>query len=541
MSEFAENQKKTTRLECSLEFIKNKPIFSLTVIGLIGLGIRLYYFPFEIPIIYDGIDYFSYAIAVSQQGQLPNGWSLTNNGWAIFLSTFFSVFNSLNFMELIYLQRFLSCIISIFTIIPVYLLCNRFVGKQFAMIGVVLFAFEPRIIINSLLGITEPSYILLGTISLFLFLSKNFKVILISFVLLGLFSMIRYEGFLIFIPFLIIFIFRFKKDKNVIQKTFLLIGIFFLTIFPIGFFMYEATGSDSIIFPIFEGGIHYISTHIISGIPDSDDQIYGENVEENRFSLFVTLGTMNLVKFLGWVLIPTFVLFVVIGFLLLFKNRDYKMVTILIFGVTMLIPAFYVYGRGVEETRYLYILFPIFSVMSSLTIKKICEKIKKENLILTLIIVGIILSSIIFLEDKKIDFEYEKESYLVAKEIDNIAGGINHWTQWKYIPISQIANDWPTIPLPKEISYNQSFEMKRIDAKDYSTITDYLKNSTNKGLTHLVLDGKQQPDFLNYIFYNEKEFPYLIKEYDSIDNKHKNQVKIYKIDYEIFYDSLAKQ
>ena len=523
-----------------LKLIKN-PFFALFVIGFIGLIIRLYYFPFELPIIHDSIDYFSYAVVVSQQGHLPIGWELTNNGWPVFLSLFFSIFDFQNFLEFTYLQRFLTITISVLTIIPVYLLCNRFVEKQYAVAGAALFVLDPRIIINSLLGIAEPAYILLGTISLFLFLSKRYTIILISFFTLGLFSIIRYEGFLILIPFVIIFFLRYRKDKKIIQKMLLIIGIFFLTIFPIAYATYEATGNDGIISPIFGGGIHYVSTHIIEGVPDTDDPIYGENSEQNRFSLFVSLGLINLTKFLGWILIPIFVFFAPIGFFLLFRNRDYKIFTIIIFGLTMLLPAFYLYGRGIEETRYLYIIFPILCLMSTLTIKRISEKLKKENLIIILIISGVILSSIIFLDYKKADYEHEKESYLIAKDIVDIAGGINHYyPESKYIHAAEIAKNWPAIPLPKETSYDQSFNIKKISPNSFSTLVEYIKDSKDKGLTHIITDEKQKVKFLNEIFYND-EIPYLIKEYDSLEQGFQHHVKAYKIDYEKFLESVIEK
>jgi hypothetical protein len=511
-----------------------KPIFFLFIIGIIGLIIRLYYFPFDLPITHDSIDYFSYAVVTSQQGHLPVDWGLTNNGWPIFLSFFFSIFEPQKFLELTYLQRFLSIIISVLTIIPVYLLCSRFVKKQFAVIGAALFVLDPRIIINSLLGITEPLYLLLGIISLFLFLSKRPTVILISFFTLALCSTIRYEGFLILFPFLIIFFIRFRKDKKIIQKIFLVIGIFFITITPITFAYYESTGEEGIINPIFGGGAAYLLTHVIQGMPDYDDAIYGENIEEDRVSIFVSLGIINTIKYLGWVLIPTFLLFIPIGVILLFQKRDYTTLTIILFGITMLIPAFYAYGRGIEETRYLYMLFPILCIISSLTIKKISEKFKKENLILIAIVVGIILSSVIFLDYKKIDREHEIESYLIAKDITSIAGGINHYSpNSKYIHIAEISNKWPIIPLPpKEENYNQLFDVKKISPEKYSSLNDYIKNSKEKGLTHLVINKeKNNAKFLDDIFYHEEKYPYLIKEYDSLDQRFNIQIKMYKIDY----------
>ena len=67
------------RINYVFKLIK-KPIFSLLIIGIIGLTIRLYYFPFGIPIIFDGVDYFSYAVVINQQGHLPLNWNLSNNG-----------------------------------------------------------------------------------------------------------------------------------------------------------------------------------------------------------------------------------------------------------------------------------------------------------------------------------------------------------------------------------------------------------------------------------------------------------------------------
>jgi hypothetical protein len=515
--------------------IKN-PIFSLIIIGVIGLVLRLYYFPFDIPVLADGVDYFSYAVVTSQQGRIPIDWGLTNNGWPIFLSFFFSIFEPQKFLELTYLQRFLSIIISVLTIIPVYLLCSRFVKKQFAVIGAALFVLEPRIIINSILGITEPAYLLLGIISLFLFLSKRHTVVLISFFTLALCSTIRYEGFLLLFPFLIIFFIRFRKDGKIIQKIFLAIVIFCITIAPIAFATYEATGEDGIITPILGGGISYLLTHVIQGIPDTGDVIYGENIEEDRASTFVSLGTINTIKYFGWVLIPAFLLFIPMGVMVLFQKRDYKTFTIILFGATMLIPAFYAYGRGIEETRYLYILFPILCIISSLTIKKISEKFKKENLILITIVIGIILSSVIFLDYKKIDYDHEIESYLIAKDITSIVGGINHYSPGgKYIHIAEIANSWPIIPLPsQEENYNQSWDIKKISPREYSSLKDYIKNSNEKGLTHIVISERNDVEFFNDIFHHEEKYPYLIKKYDSLDHGFNLQIIMYEIDYKIF-------
>jgi len=522
----------------TVKFFIDKHILCIIIIGLIGLGIRLYYLPFELPIIYDGVDYFSYAVVTSQQGHLPNGWGLTNNGWPIFLSIFFSSFNLENFLAFTHLQRYLSIVISVITIIPVYLLCNRFVEKKYALVGAALFTFDPRIITNSILGVTEAPFILLGTLSIFLFLSKNFRVVMISFFVLALFVMVRYEGILVVVPLLILYGVRNRKDRKLFIKIVLLVGIFIITIFPMSHARFEATGQESIIMPVINGGMYYVSTIVIQGVPDYDDPIYGSDSGESKLPLFMSLGLSSLIKYIGWILIPIFVFFVPIGFFIILKKRDFQTITIFLFSIIMLIPAFYAYGRGIEETRYLYIIFPILCIISSFTMKKISFKFKKENLIIVLIIIGIIFSSIIFLDYKKIDYEHEKQAYLIAKDITIIAKGINHYTpDSKWIQIAEISNSWPEIPLPKETNYNQSFEIKKISPNNYSSIEDYIKNSEEKGLTHIVVNGEDgNPKFLNNVFYNEKEYSYLIKKYDSLDHNYDIQIKLYEIDYTKFYN-----
>ena len=143
-----------------------------------------------------------------------------------------------------------------------------------------------------------------------------------------------------------------------------------------------------------------------------------------------------------------------------------------------------------------------------------------------------------FLDYQKVDYEHERESYLIAKEITKIASGINHYNpESKYIHIAEIEQNWPIIPLPKETPYDQTYEIKKISPSEFSTLVEYIQSSEDKGLTHIVSDGKQHAKmtrFLNDVFYDEKKFPYLIKEYDSQDQGFQYHVKVFKIDYKSF-------
>ena len=213
MSEENKRSKKilTSEKHNNLENIFKSPIFLLTIIGIIGLLIRVYYLPFELPITHDGSSYFWYANDLSISGTFPDSYPLNfpNNGWPTFLSVFFYFFNSDNFLDYMNLQRSLSITISVLTVIPVYLLCSRFFDKRYSIIGAALFAFGPFIIQNSLLGITESLYLLIGITSLFLFLSNNIKSVYISFGVAALFTLVRYEGLLLVFALSIMFFVRF--------------------------------------------------------------------------------------------------------------------------------------------------------------------------------------------------------------------------------------------------------------------------------------------------------------------------------------------
>ena len=376
---------------------------------------------------------------------------------------------------------------------------------------------------------------LLGSLALFLFLSKDIKVVFSSFGVLALFTMIRYEGIFLLIPFLVFFFIRFKYQKKIFLKFLGVVGIFILILLPMTHFRIEATGQDGIISAISLGGADYISKHIIQGIPDEDDKLYGSDGEENRITKFVTTGISSLLKYLGWVMIPIFIFFVPVGFFIFLRSHNDKIKFIIFSMIFLLIPAYYAYARGIEETRYLYVLFPIFCVFSSFTLMKLYDMVPRKWLG-TLLICGILIGSVMFLDYQKVDYEHERESYLIAKEIKAIAGGINHYaTGSKYIHIAEIEHNWPVIPLPKETPYDQTYEIKKISPNKFSTLVEYIQSSKDKGLTHIVSDGNQDTaKFLNDVFYDEKRFPYLIKEYDSQDQGFQYHVKVFKIDYKSF-------
>ena len=67
------------------------------------------------------------------------------------------------------------------------------------------------------------------------------------------------------------------------------------------------------------------------------------------------------------------------------------------------------------------------------------------------------------------------------------------------------------------------------------SLSDLIELAKKNGSTHLVIDDNpKRPQFIKDVLSNESNFPYLIKEFDSLENGYKYRLKIYRIDYEKF-------
>ncbi len=504
---------------------------------MVSLGLRLLYFPYQVPISLDGIDYFTYAMELSQTGKFPTYPNFANNGWPSFLSLFFSLMKSDNFLDYMTMQRCLTVVVSILTAIPVYLLCTRFFSRFYSLIGAALFLFDPRIMLNSLNGLTEPFFILLIISSFYLFLNKNIRYVWISFGVLALSSLVRFESLLLIVPFSIMYFARFKKEKQMFPKYLCAICFFVLILLPMAYIRTETTGQDGLLSNLFAGQ-QYISKHVIQGIPDDDDPIPGTD-NQNKLSSFAKIAIFNLTNYTARMLIPILVFFVPIGFFLIVKNKNYmdkdkKILSMIFFTLVLLIPAFFAYGRGIQEMRYLFMIMPLFYLISIYSSKKFIYRFTPKRIGLVLIITSVIFASFLFLEYKKTDYNHERESFAISEEIVKVANGINIYSENKYIKVAEIAQKWPILPKPN-ISGHVSLDTIKIPANNYNSLEEFIIDSRSKGLTHLVIDdSNDNPEFLKDLLINEEAYPYLTKIYDSADYNMKYHAIIYKINYDKF-------
>ena len=233
-----------------------------------------------------------------------------------------------------------------------------------------------------------------------------------------------------------------------------------------------------------------------------------------------------------------FIIFVPLGIFYVFKKIEFKKLTLILWGFGISIPAFYAYSIPLLDTRYLFMLYPIFCVISLFSIQKFSEFFKKQNFILFLIILIVVVSSALFLELKPIDNYQKLEAYQISKEIREKPIVMNSLhPEDRYLPVSILPEKWSNFKelFTAERIHGKSIHSIVIDSfmtvptEDYLTIKNFIDE--NPELTHIYIDQKsERPEFLKHIFENEDKYDYLVKIFDSKDMGYDYHIKLFRID-----------
>ena len=505
---------------------KKKILVLLSVIIVSSFLIRIYFINFEIHLTNDALNYFFYALDIKINNQLPINYSLSNPGWGIFLSIFFSNFESQNVIDYMNLQKILSISISSLTVLPMYLLSKKFFSKSYSLLGALIIGFEPHLIQNSLLGISDSLYIFLIVISFLLYFNKNNKIKYISFMIVGFCTITRGEGIFILIAFLIMIILKSGKIKIKILDLIISVLIFSIIFLPMALIQFEIYENDM----AFGRAIDTIEAHTVDS--KKSGNITGID--------FIFSGIENFPKYLGWSLIPIFLPFLPIGFILMFKNWNYEIKTIFVSLILMSLPPFYAYAISIQDGRYFFFLYPLFVILSIITIEKIGNKFN-QKIIFGLVICFIIISSGIY-SGLKIDNNLNNEYIFISEIISETPKTINDYKGSQYLE---------PVNYPKNFSeFKKYYKLDRIDKESIRfivpqkiSVIPILDNqdmenfifSNKDNLTHIIIENNEESKLYD-IFMNEEKYPYLKKEFDSSLKKFTYEIKIFEINFEKFND-----
>jgi len=510
------------KIDNKIKWILNNPIICLSIIGITALLFRLYFLP-NLPFTQDAIAYFQFANDLIILQNFPSSFSYLESGWPAFLSLFIFIFQFDNFTDYVYLQRFITILISVITIIPLYLLSKKiFESKSLACISTIVFVFEPHIVNNSLQGISEPLFIFIATTTIYLFLSQNQKIMYSSFLMVALLTIVRTQGMILFFIMLVsIFLFQ-KKEKKMILNYILILLIFSSIIIPVISLRSQDNENDLLIGRM---------TGVVSDITkERNDR--NENILD-----VISKGGEVLGKKIFQTMNPYFIIFVPFGIVLIFQERTrYNMLIIFTLGMALVF-SIYVFWAS-SDIRNIFWTYPLFTILSVFTLKRINEKIPLNHIILVCIMLGIILLSWFYLFTNEIDLEHEKEALEIANYLAENTKVINHYLpESGYLAIKPLeeVKEFPILHTSISPTVPKALEVYSGNRSIFSNLEEFIIDSRSKGLTHVVVDeNPKRPDYLKELFYNEKKYSYLTKQYDSRENNFTYHVKVFKIIYEKF-------
>ena len=534
------NQDNSNKSKRNIPSYFNNTWVILAVICTIGFLLRVIWIQHELPLTMDSSGYFWYAIDTSITGSFPNsecGWRCTfpNTGWSSFVSVFFMIFSFDNYIDYMNLQKYLGVIMSVITIIPMYYLSKVFIEKKYAIIATILFAFNPRIIENSISGNPEPMYIFAIVLMLYTFFQHGKNYPYITFGIIGIISTIRYEGVLLFIPISLLYFYRYKFSKKIILKYFIAITVFLLIIISWGMMKIDLTGSDGIISHVSAGPTYYST--IIDGTEDPNEAIIS----------FLKTGITNMIKFLGLATLPLLTFLIPLGiYTMISKGKLSNFLILFSIVLVLLIPAFYAYSRNFQEVKYLLVIFPIFCIFSSFFIRNITEKMKHKKSFLILFTGIIIASTIGFIEYKNLDDVNKNEVYEFSKVVYSTASITNYFSHAEYLDSmkTEFIEEFPILrkDLPVGIPILYTDRSMVVHGQvfpniQYDDVEEFIEKHRINGLTHIIVDKEDsRTDIFDDIFLNEEKYTYLTKIFDTFDNGYKDyHAKIFVIDYNEFY------
>ena len=544
-------------METTLQLSRSKIIFFLVIIIGISLGLKLYSTDFSLPVNSDNLLFTLHAIAHTN-GDFSQT-SYVGIGWSLFVSPFFSLINSDNFIDYSNTIRVLSMSLATCSIPVMYIVSRKFFDHKYALLGASLLAFEPHLNYNAGLGFTEPLFIITILSSFYFVLSKNTKYIIPSLILTGVVFWIRPNGFIIFLIITIIYFITLRGQKHYFRNYALGLILFLIVISPMLLQKYEQFGDpfySTYSERIFAGSYEKIAGENTARLnPTMMDYIENEGLG-SLLENYILKGFFNTLMVLSKISLPYLFILIPFGILFSFRafdqDRNYiraNWIFILLSVASMLIVI-----AVIPERRFLYFLLPFLIIFSVIPIQRVVEyglstfsftKRQKNIFLIIIIFVVIILSSYFTVfQYGKPDLVFENEKKDFAKfAINNLHGKVLR----EFGPATDyVSYQIITEPAAQFKQYKINSEWKDYQELDENEEGFYNITIYGESLGELVENGKEFElkyiiakkeknfyPFLSDLYSNEENYPYMVKIFDSNEFAYKKlKVKVFEIDYE---------
>lgn len=542
-------------------------IISLISISLISIFLKLYLIDFSTYVTSDAMNYSLNAFSFVNGDFTPI--FNKSSGWPLFISPFFNLVESSDFVVYSNVVRGLSITVLTITIIPMYFLARKWFPEKYSLVAVSFFAFEPHLNYLAGIGYAESLYIPIMVTLFYFITSEKYRYVCLAFVFAGIAWWIRWPGAIMFLVVSAIFLFNFRKTKSNFLKYLGCVGIFLLVVSPILLSRYETFG-DPLYFGITQG-IYSGDYATIQGnmINKFDNYTATDYINENGlldfFIKFVAGGTSNIILQLAKNALPYLMILIPIGAIMSFKQFgiDKKLIRanwiLIILTLVPIVTTFAI----IPEVRFLLPLIPFLILFSVIPVQRIIENglagrtlsVEQKRIVLVLIIVIVLLLSFVYMQ------RYDVTNYIEQKEKDNFseyalnnfegvmldAGGTTSGIKFlklndpneafksylnsnhKY-PKDNILHEGYLVP----IKSNDKLILVGIYAK---TFDEFITIAKEYDVNYISIGEKRMAEviypYFKNLYANESEYPNLEKVFDSNEREFREfKVKVFKINFE---------
>ena len=542
-------------METKLQLSRSNVVLYLILIVIISLGLKLYLVDFSLPVNSDNLSYVLNGIAHSN-GDFDHSPS-RSIGWSLFLSPFFSLMNSNDFLDYSNVAKIISIGVSTTTIFLIYKVGRKFFDERYSLVVACLFAYLPYLNYNSVMALSEPLFIFSILMSFYFLLNDKSKFIIPALAFVGFSYWIRLNGIIFFLIISLIYILTFKKSRIFLRNYGIGLVIFLIIISPILLQKYEQFGDpfySSYQDKMFSNNYEELISNLSSNTEASASSYIENNGILDFMYTFFIIGIFNSMIMLSKLSFPYIFILIPFGILFSFRAFDQKsqytkanwiFILSSIFLMSFILSV-------VPEQRFLLFLMPFLVLFSVIPIHRVTEyglstfslSRNQKNAFLVIVIIIVIILSGLFtlryekldpgLENEKMDFAQYALENLHGNTLRDFGGGTDYinsvilldYNNFQDFKISSLADDTERSKLAyQEIGVSAS------------NIEDLILKGEPLNLNYLISnqhDTFYYP-FVDQVYHNEEQYPYLIKIFDSHEHGYeKLKIKVFEIDYEKF-------
>ena len=542
-------------METKLQLSRSNVVLYLILIVIISLGLKLYLVDFSLPVNSDNLSYVLNGIAHSN-GDFDHSPS-RSIGWSLFLSPFFSLMNSNDFLDYSNVAKIISIGVSTTTIFLIYKVGRKFFDERYSLVAACLFAFLPQLNYNSVMALSEPLFIFSILASFYFLLNDKSKFIIPALAFVGFSYWIRLNGIIFFLIISLTYILTFKKSRIFLRNYGIGLVILLIIISPILLQKYEQFGDpfySSYQDKMFSNNYEELISNLsLNTEASASSYIENNGILDFMYTFFIS-GIFNSMIMLSKLSFPYIFILIPFGILFSFRAFDQKSQYTKANWIFILSSIFFMSFilSVVPEKRFLLFLMPFLVLFSVIPIHRVTEyglstfslSRNQKNAFLVIVIIIVIILSGLFtlryekldpgLENEKMDFAQYALENLHGNTLRDFGGGTDYinsvilldYNNFQDFKISSLADDTERSKLAyQEIGVSAS------------NIEDLILKGEPLNLNYLISnqhDTFYYP-FVDQVYHNEEQYPYLIKIFDSHEHGYeKLKIKVFEIDYEKF-------